>query len=217
MARMLEYPTMTEPADPDTLLVVDYSAPTNKTKQLDLATLKSYVGAASGDPLPDTAGHAAGEVLTVQGDGSSDWVGLPAGDVPATAGHATGEVLTIQAGGGYDWDPPTGGGGGAMVWPVVLKGTSTVSLLAADCGKTVVLTDDTGPTAVTLPAASAAANGTVLVLKSLNGYDVTVSAAGSDHIDVTGVSPITLTAFQMLVLVTNGSDTWYRLALGGVS
>lgn len=213
MGRIMEYPTQDEPADADSLLSVDASAPSDKTKLLPISTLKNYINAAV-SALPSTDGHLTGDYLAIQDGGDIDWETPASGSVPSTDGHSAGDTLTIQSGGGYDWETPSGGGSGIPVFPVVLKSTATEVLTSADGGKTVGFTYDWGDITVTLPAANAVTNGTILTLKSLSGYTITYNAAGSDVIDVAGFTSDTLAGFAYCTLVSNGVDTWYRIAKG---
>lgn len=159
MGRFVDYPTMTAPADADTLLVIDASATRDKTQQLPLSTLKTYLGS--------SGSYGGGET-------------------------------------------PTGG----TSLPVTVDATSSIVLTAA--GATIVCTYDSGTITLTLPAASSCTNGDLLVIKSATAQDMTIQCAGSDSIDMVGLPSDTLTAWQFVQFVCDGSGLWYRIAKGGL-
>lgn len=65
---------------------------------------------------------------------------------------------------------------------------------------------------ITLPPSNRVAIGRIFVIKSINLSEggVTVGVTGTDHID--GGTSSVLTAYQSIVVQSNGNGTWYIIA-----
>lgn len=90
----------------------------------------------------------------------------------------------------------------------------TVATAAATISPTDVLvavTNTAAAVTLTLPAANSVPSGRMIVVKDASGgaatHNITVTAAGSDHIDA-GTTSVISTNYGVVRLMSNGSNGW---------